>query len=319
MTKAAVKAMDAVQEFTATLKRVPRIDDFVVAGASKRGWTTWTTGAVDKRCRAIVPMVMPILDIVPNINHHFEAYGAWSFAFSDYLDQGLMYYLNKPEFHALEAIVDPWSYRHRLTMPKLIMCSCGDEFFLPDSPRFFMDGLPGEKNLLMIPNAEHSLSTALLEVGTAINSFYWMVTREVQRPKYHYKLHYSNVTAAIQLWVDQTPTIAKMWYAQTLEGEERDFRLVVCDQIPQCINPVIWYEEVIQPVQFGYYEVQVNAPVTGWMGFLIELTFEYDLEMRFVITSEVNIVPDRMPFPQCNTTGYHCQTTPTKKQQPNFF
>jgi len=146
-----------------------------------------------------------------------------------------------------------------------------------------------------------------------------MVTREVQRPKYHYKLHYSNVTAAIQLWVDQTPTIAKMWYAQTLEGEERDFRLVVCDQIPQCINPVIWYEEVIQPVQFGYYEVQVNAPVTGWMGFLIELTFEYDLEMRFVITSEVNIVPDRMPFPQCNTTGYHCQTTPTKKQQPNFF
>ena len=35
----------------------------MVAGASKRGWTTWTTMAVDKRVFAAIPIVMDILSM----------------------------------------------------------------------------------------------------------------------------------------------------------------------------------------------------------------------------------------------------------------
>ncbi len=35
-----------------------KIEKFMVAGASKRGWTTWTTAAVDKRVIAAIPIVM---------------------------------------------------------------------------------------------------------------------------------------------------------------------------------------------------------------------------------------------------------------------
>ena len=35
----------------------------MVAGASKRGWTTWTTAAVDKRVFAAVPIVMDMLSL----------------------------------------------------------------------------------------------------------------------------------------------------------------------------------------------------------------------------------------------------------------
>jgi hypothetical protein len=56
MTKAAVKAMDAVTEFTTP--KGGKITRYMVAGASKRGWTTWTTAAVDKRVFAAVPIVM---------------------------------------------------------------------------------------------------------------------------------------------------------------------------------------------------------------------------------------------------------------------
>src|SRR5262249_55165621 len=49
MVKSGVRALDAVQEFMASEAggRI-KIDQFVVAGGSKRGWTTWLVGAVDK-------------------------------------------------------------------------------------------------------------------------------------------------------------------------------------------------------------------------------------------------------------------------------
>lgn len=49
MVKASVRAMDAMQEFVRT--KLPEtgatLDYFSVAGASKRGWTTWLVGVVD--------------------------------------------------------------------------------------------------------------------------------------------------------------------------------------------------------------------------------------------------------------------------------
>ena len=57
MTKAAVRAMDTI---TAFCKSQPAasvaVEKFVVSGGSKRGWTTWTTAAVDHRVVAIVPV-----------------------------------------------------------------------------------------------------------------------------------------------------------------------------------------------------------------------------------------------------------------------
>jgi len=306
MTKAAVKAMDAITQFAATLPSLPAIENFVVAGASKRGWTTWTTAAVDKRVIACVPMVMPILNIVPNMNHHYQAYGGWSFALQDYLKLHLMAYLNSQQFLDMAAIVDPWSYRTRLTMPKLIMTATGDEFFLPDSPQFFMNSLPGEKFLTIIPDAEHSLATALLDVADSINAFYHLIITNTPRPRYTYQIIKGNTTASIVVTVKDQPTAVTMWYAYTLSDKLRDFRLVICDQIPECIQPVIWWPITLTPTSPNVYTANMNAPPVGWIGFLVELTYTYDDDALRVlrVTSEVNIVPDIMPFPPC---GQHCQ------------
>ena len=57
MVKSAVRGMDAVQAL-AQKEFDQKIERFVVSGASKRGWTTWLSAAVDARVQAIAPRVL---------------------------------------------------------------------------------------------------------------------------------------------------------------------------------------------------------------------------------------------------------------------
>lgn len=107
MTKAVVRAMDTIQS------EYPSITGFMLAGASKRGWTTWTTAAVDSRVEAIAPMVIDVLNVEKSIQHHWEAYGYWADALNDYVDMGFMDWMGTAQSQAMFAIVDPYSYRNR--------------------------------------------------------------------------------------------------------------------------------------------------------------------------------------------------------------
>jgi hypothetical protein len=58
------------------------------------------------------------------------------------------------------------------------------------------------------------------------------------------------------------------------------------------------------------YSISQNAPLSGWTGFLVELIYEVpskdpvNVLHEFKITTEVNIVPDTLPYPSC---GDNCQ------------
>ena len=134
MTKAAVRAMDATSGFLASEaggKVV--VDRYVVAGESKRGWTAWTTAAVDHRVIAVIPMVIDLLNIEPSFRHQFRVYGGYSRQVTDYVQAGIMDWDRTVEFRNLMKIEEPFEYRQRLTMPKFIINASGDQYFLPDS------------------------------------------------------------------------------------------------------------------------------------------------------------------------------------------
>jgi PhoPQ-activated pathogenicity-related protein len=319
MTKAVVRAMDTVQAFVQRdySRKVPT---FVVAGASKRGWTTWTTAAVDKRVVAMIPIVMPMGNMTPMINTMYRVYGNWSFALQDYINADVMHYLGTPSFSAMEAIIDPMSYYSRWhTLPKYVIAACGDEFFLPDSTRFFWDKLPHPKILRMAPNAEHSMFTApAIDVVYGIDTFVQRLIRKMSLPTWDFELTYSNTTASIRAWTtgDYQPTAVYLYKATTLSTTQRDFRLIRCAHKEwQCLNPVLWHSKAL-PIAPGQTEwtASVSAPSAGWTGFLLEAVFPggyttgdpYNPDKWIRVTSSVNVVPDRLPFAPCQTTN-SCQ------------
>ncbi len=162
MTKASVRAMDTVQEVVS--KRLGKnIEKFCVAGASKRGWTTWTTTIVDTRVIGSIPMVMDLLNFVNSTHHHYRALGGWTFAFSDYYQLNFTGELDNPGTQLMADIIDPYNYKDRLTMPMMLMTSSGDEFFMPDDSHWYFKELIQPKFMRVVGNAEHSLAEHLLQ------------------------------------------------------------------------------------------------------------------------------------------------------------
>ena len=83
---------DAVTDFAAKTSQT-KIDKFIVAGASKRGWTTWLTMAVDKRVFAAIPIVMDMLSLntvikldVPHFNNKFSNFNLFLRIFTFIID-----------------------------------------------------------------------------------------------------------------------------------------------------------------------------------------------------------------------------------------
>jgi len=292
--------MDAVQSFAATINvQVPT--RFAISGASKRGWTTWLTPAVDNRIVAIIPIVMPIPNMVLVITNLWRSLGEWSFALKDYLQMNIMASLYTPEFQDLANIIDPLVYSDSLSkIPKYLICATGDEFFLPDSPRAGWSMVPGLKHLRMVPNAEHSLSGQQFEIIEQIGDWMFMFMHNDLPPTLDSTLVYSNNTASITVRPGRTPVSVTLYQAQTLSFQRRDFRLVICGNLsdPSCFQPVLWYPSTLQPNTDGSYSASIAAPIGGWIGFLIEIQYAstVDPTRYFEVTSEVNIVPDNYPF-----------------------
>ena len=140
MTKAVVRAMDTIQTEDMALSGLD-VTGFMVAGGSKRGWTTWTTAAVDPRVEAIAPTVIDCPNVEISFRHHWDVYGYWADAVGDYTHMGVMDWIHTDDFRDMMDIVDPYSYFDRLTMPKFVINSTGDQFFLPDSSQFYFDSL----------------------------------------------------------------------------------------------------------------------------------------------------------------------------------
>jgi PhoPQ-activated pathogenicity-related protein len=222
MVKSAVRGMDATQEYCREQWSL-NIEDFTVTGASKRGWTTWLTGAVDPRATAIAPMVIDTLNMGPQMKHQLFSWGKYSEQIRDYTERGIQQHIDTPVGDALRAIVDPYSYRERLNQPKLLIMGTNDRYWPLDALNLYWDDLGGEKYILYVPNQGHSIRDFPRVLGS-LAALHRHATGEKPLPKLEWEFQERDGTpGALRLAVnsDETPERVNIWLAKS---DTRDFR-----------------------------------------------------------------------------------------------
>lgn len=79
--------------------------------------------------------------------------------------------LDTPQVALLATIIDGNAYRERLTMPKMVVNSANDEFFMPDDTRYWWANMTEPKHFMIMPNTEHTTATGILEELPSIKAF----------------------------------------------------------------------------------------------------------------------------------------------------
>lgn len=281
MTKAAVRAMDAVTEFCATeAGGRSKIAKFFVMGGSKRGWTTWTAAAVDERVVAIAPAVIDTLNVEPSLRGHFEAYGFFAPSLHDYTEQRIVDWSGTTQMKKLQRIEDPYEYRERLTLPKFIFNAAGDQFFPTDSARHYFDALPGVKYLRAVPNADHGMKGT--DAMLTLTACYHAILRGSPLPQFEWTPLGED---AVRVTAKTEPTVVKLW--QATNPKARDFRLESLGRV--------WTSTDLARERDGSWISRVPRPVTGWTAYFVELTFPSGSVAPFIFTTVPRVFPDVQP------------------------
>lgn len=272
MVKSAVRAMDAVQDYAARAWGL-RLEKFTLAGASKRGWTSWLAGAVDERVAAIAPMAIDVLDIDRQLKYQQSVWGALSPKLDDYAALGLHERLDGPGGQALLGIVDPYRYLPRLDQAKLIMIGTNDAYWPLDALNHYWGDLPGRNFLLYLPGEGHSLGDYPRLVGGLV-ALHHHVAHGKRLPRLSWEFVESEGALLLKLGSDVAPDEVRAWAAV---APERDFRSAE------------WHSASCSPVA-GAYQCFFVLPPWGYLAVFGEAVYEKGEPAPYFLSTNVRVV-----------------------------
>ncbi|MFW6061115.1 MAG: PhoPQ-activated pathogenicity-related family protein [Phycisphaeraceae bacterium] len=278
MVKSAVRAMDGVRDVLHE-QRGLEIERFIVAGGSKRGWTTYLTAAIDRRVKAMAPLVFDILDMPAQIEHQRRSFGDVSEMIRPYTDHEVIQRMDTPRGRALRRIVDPFHYRQRFVMPKLIVLGTNDPYWTVDAPRFYLDHLPAPTYLHYVPNAGHGLGP---EAIPTLMAFLHATFNDQSLPMLDWR-HPEDDAAALHVQWDRAPGRATLYQARS---DDRDFR------------DAEWTATRLDgEADRRTAEIRIDPPEQGWLAYFIQVEFDPTdtTTVPYALSTPVTVLPDELP------------------------
>ncbi|MBT3499658.1 MAG: phenylacetic acid degradation protein [Gemmatimonadales bacterium] len=272
MTKSTVSAMDALQAFCAThLDR--EVERFVTIGASKRGWTSWLTAAVDPRVVATIPLVIDTLNIPAQMEHQLQAWGEYSEQLEDYNRRGLLQDMDSPDRQILWKMIDPIAYRDRLTVPKLSVVGTNDRYFALDALNLYWDELLPPKHVLYVPNSGHGLEDRERALA-GVTGYFRFVASGTALPSPEWRFESADDRVRLTVSPHGAATEGYLWLAGS---ESVDFRSAA------------WVSVPMSPTDSGFVGEAFLSPLR-YIAVLGELRYPVD-GMALPLSTQVHVFP----------------------------
>jgi PhoPQ-activated pathogenicity-related protein len=271
MVKSAVRAMDCVSDLMEQSTGTP-INQFVVSGGSKRGWTTYLTAAVDKRVIAAAPLVIDMLKLPAQMDKQRQVYGEHlSPKIKPYTSRGVLDHLDSERGKKLVQLIDPYAYRQLLTMPKLLLLGTNDPFWTVDAANLYFGDLPGTTYLYYVPNAGHGLDLAALPT---LLSFFKASVSGKQLARFDWKQNDDGST--------------------TVKCKDKPVRL----ELIQSNNPTMdfreaqWVSKPIPPKTDAIH-IKPDMPAEGYLAYYIKATFPSINQLPYALSTQITVLGGR--------------------------
>jgi PhoPQ-activated pathogenicity-related protein len=164
---------------------------------------------------------------------------------------------------SLWQLIDPYFYRSRVTIPKLLIHGTNDRYWNLDATKFYWDDLVGPKYILTLPNADHDLGSEMLKGVMTIAAFAKLISNGDTLPTMTWKMETGGNNYTLTVTSDIPAMGAKLWVAH---NEGRDFR------------EAKWTSTRLEPLPSGEgnFLATIAKPKTGYVGFYVEIETEYE-------------------------------------------
>ena len=239
--------------------------------------------ATDNRVRAVVPMVIDVLNMSAQMDYQRATWGELSDEIRDYSSLDLPNHLKTERGAALLSAVDPFSYRRQLTQSKLIVLGTNDRYWPLDALNLYWSGLPEPKRVLYVPNQGHRLQD-LGRVMGAVTAAHRYAAAGKPLPSATWSFATSPRTLGIQVKPDRPVRRVVIWSAR---GDTLDFR------------DARWSSSECTQKQGGYACSSARSE-KGYTAVFAETTFSDGDDLSFSTSTTVCIARlDKSQTPAC--------------------
>lgn len=204
MVRSVLAAMDALSE-------IAGFDQFIVGGASKRGWTSWLCAASgDPRVKGIVPVVFDNLNMAAQMEHQMELWREPSEMVNDYVRRQLHLISESERGGELIDLVDPYLQLGAIECPVLVVNGANDAYWSVDALNMYYSELPAGSGAVVVPNLGHSTGERQYW-GPALNRFCRSVLTGAKFPCLEFKWR----EETLEYSCDVEPIAIKVWRAES--------------------------------------------------------------------------------------------------------